>query len=217
MTLGDYIRDYRLRHEISQTTFARLCGMSKQYVSVLEKGIQPTTGKPVEPTVQTIRQVADGTGVDFGWLFSQLNQWANVTEDFKVGETMKIKVFGRVAAGVPMEMIEDIYDEEEIPVDWTRGGKEYFGLVIHGDSMLPRMKDGDIIIVRKQPDAESGETVVATVNGYEATCKVLRKSPTGIELLPTNPAYDPQYYDNEQVKSLPVTILGRVVELRAKY
>lgn len=217
MTLGDYIKNYRKTHDMSMGDFAKLCNISKSYVSVLEKGYHSTTGKPAEPKLQIVKQVAEATGVDFGWLFSQLNEWANVSEDFEVAESMKIKVFGKVAAGTPMEMIEDIYDEEEIPVDWTRGGKEYFGLVIHGDSMLPRMKEGDIIIVRKQPDAESGETVVATVNGYEATCKVLRKSPTGLELLPTNPAHDPQYYSNEEVESLPVRILGKVVELRAKY
>lgn len=217
MTIGEYIKNYRKTHEMSMAEFAKLCGISKAYVSVLEKGVHPTTGKEVVPAVQIVRQIADATGADFGKLFASLNQWVNVTDDFEIAETMKIKVYGRVAAGIPMEMIEDIYDEEDIPVDWTRGGKEYFGLVIHGESMLPRMKEGDIIIVRKQPDAESGETVVATVNGYEATCKVLRKSPTGIELLPTNPAFDPQYYANEQVRDLPVRILGKVVELRAKY
>lgn len=216
MTLGDYIKNYRTTHDMSMGEFAKLCKISKSYVSVLEKGYYPT-GKPAVPKTQIVRQIADATGADFGKLFSSLNQWVNVTDDFEVSETMKIKVYGRVAAGIPMEMIEDIYDEEDIPVDWTRGGKEYFGLVIHGESMLPRMKEGDIIIVRKQPDAESGETVVAAVNGYEATCKVLRKSPTGIELLPTNPAFDPQYYANEQVRDLPVRILGKVVELRAKY
>lgn len=217
MTLGDYISNYRKTHELSMADFAKLSGISKAYVSILEKNKQPATGKPVEPTVQTIRMVAEATGVDFNWLFSQLNQWVNISQDFERSESVRINVYGQVAAGLPMEMIEDIYDTEEIPVDWVRGDKEYFGLVIKGDSMLPRMRDGDVIIVRKQEDAETGETVVATVNGNDATCKVLRKSPTGIELLPTNPAHAPQFYSNEDVLSLPVKILGKVVELRAKY
>lgn len=217
MTLGDYISNYRKTHDMSMAEFAKLSGISKAYVSILEKNRQPATGKPVEPTVQTIRMVAEATGVDFNWLFSQLNQWANVSDDLERIESVRINVYGRVAAGLPMEMIEDIYDTEEIPVDWMRGDKEYFGLVIRGDSMLPRMKEGDVIIVRKQPDAETGDTIVATVNGDNATCKVLRKSPTGIELLPTNPAHAPQFYSTEQVASLPVRILGKVVELRAKF
>lgn len=217
MTLGDYIQNYRKTHEMSMAEFAKLSGISKAYVSILEKNKQPATGKPVEPTVQTIRMVSEATGVDFGWLFSQLNQWANVPEDLERTESVKINVYGNVAAGLPMEMIESIYDTEEIPLDWTRGDKEYFGLVIKGDSMLPRMRDGDVIIVRKQEDAETGDTVVAAVNGNDATCKVLRKSPTGIELLPTNPSHDPQFYSNDDVISLPVKILGKVVELRAKF
>lgn len=217
MTLGDYILNYRKTHDMSMADFAKLSGISKAYVSILEKNKQPATGKPVEPTVQTIRMVAEATGADFGWLFSQLNQWVNVSDDLERTESVKINVYGKVAAGLPMEMIEDIYDTEEIPLDWMRGDKEYFGLVIKGDSMLPRMRDGDVIIVRKQDDAETGDTVVATVNGDNATCKVLRKSPTGIELLPTNPSHAPQFYNNEEIVSLPVRILGKVVELRAKF
>lgn len=129
---------------------------------------------------------------------------------------VSIKVYGRVAAGVPMSMIEDITGEEEIPAELTKGGKEYFALTIKGDSMSPRMQDGDIVIVRKQPDAESGDVVIATVNGEDATCKRLKKTDNGIMLIPNNHNYEPMFYTNEQVKKLPIVILGVVVELRGK-
>ena len=122
-----------------------------------------------------------------------------------------IPVYGRVAAGVPIEMIEDIIAEE-----MARTG-EFFALQIHGDSMEPRMKEGDVVIVRKQEDAETGETVIATVNGTDATCKRLRKYKDGIELIPTNPSYEPLFFSNKEVEKKPVCILGRVVELRAKF
>lgn len=127
-----------------------------------------------------------------------------------------INVYGRVAAGIPLEMIEDVIDTEEIPAEMAKTG-QFFGLQIHGNSMEPRMKEGDIVIVRQQDDAETGDTVIATVNGTDATCKRLRKYRDGIELIATNPSYDPMFFSNEEIESKPVRIIGRVVELRAKF
>ncbi len=127
-----------------------------------------------------------------------------------------INVLGRVAAGIPIEAIEDIIDTEEITEEMAKTGT-FFGLQIHGDSMEPRIMDGDVVIVRKQDDAESGDIVIATVNGDEATCKRLRKYRDGIELIANNPTYKPLFYTNEEIINKPVRIIGRVVELRAKF
>lgn len=126
-----------------------------------------------------------------------------------------INVLGRVAAGIPMEAIENIIDTEEISAEMAAKG-EFFGLQIHGHSMEPRMVEGDIVIVIKQETAETGDIVIATVNGTDATCKRLKKYRDGIELIPINPSYDPMFYTNEEVESKPVKIIGKVVELRAK-
>lgn len=127
-----------------------------------------------------------------------------------------INVLGRVAAGIPIEAVEEIIDTEEISAEMARTG-EFFGLRIHGDSMEPRMCEGDVVIVRKQDDAESGEIVIATVNGSDATCKRLRKYRDGIELISNNPAYSPMFYSNEEIEEKPVRIIGKVVELRGKF
>lgn len=137
-------------------------------------------------------------------------------ENSRPKKSIIINVYGRVAAGIPLEMIEDIIDTEEIPEEMAKTG-EFFGLQIHGDSMEPRMKEGDVVIVRKQDDAESGDTVIATINGTDATCKRLKKYADGIALIATNPAYDPMYFSNEEITSKPVRIIGRVMELRAKF
>lgn len=129
---------------------------------------------------------------------------------------IKINVLGRVAAGIPIEAVTDIIDTEEIPEEMAKTG-EFFGLQIHGDSMIPHICDGDIVIVRQQNDAESGDIVIATVNGDEATCKRLRKYKDGIELISNNPSYDPFEYSNEEIESKPVRIIGKVVELRRKF
>lgn len=127
-----------------------------------------------------------------------------------------INVYGSVAAGVPIEAIEDIVDTEEITQELARTGT-FFGLKIKGDSMEPRMTTGDVVIVRKQDDAESGDIVIATVNGSDATCKRLKKYESGIALLSTNPSYEPMFFSNQEIEEKPVKIIGKVVELRAKF
>ncbi len=135
-------------------------------------------------------------------------------DNFKKG--IKIPVLGRVPAGVPIEAVEDIIDYEEIPVEMAKDG-EFFGLQIKGDSMEPRICEGDVVIVRKQDDAESGDLVIAMINGDEATCKRLMKYSDGIRLMPSNPTYEPLYFSNKEIEEKPVKIIGRVVENRQKY
>ena len=127
-----------------------------------------------------------------------------------------INVLGRVAAGIPIEAVTDIIDTEEITESLARTG-EFFGLQIKGDSMEPKFSEGDTVIVRQQDDAESGDIIIATINGDEATCKRLRKYRDGIELISNNPSYEPMFFSNDDIINKPVKIIGRVVELRAKF
>ena len=106
---------------------------------------------------------------------------------------IKIPVLGTVAAGIPISAVEDILDYEEIPQSWQNQG-EFFGLKIKGDSMEPRMESGDVVIVKQQSDANSGDTVIVLVNGDDATCKRLEKTDNGIMLVSTNPKYPPIFY-----------------------
>ena len=138
-----------------------------------------------------------------------------VTEDMN-SQGIKIPVLGTVAAGIPISAVEDILDYEEIPQSWENQG-EFFGLRIKGDSMQPKMDDGDVVIVRQQSDANSGDTVIALVNGDDATCKKLQKTENGIMLVSTNPNYLPMFFTNEEIVTKPVVILGKVVELRSKF
>jgi repressor LexA len=126
-----------------------------------------------------------------------------------------IKVLGRVAAGLPLEAVENIIDTEEISEDMAKTG-EYFGLQIHGDSMEPRMYEGDVVIVRQQDDAESGDIVIALINGNDATCKRLTKYAGYITLSSLNQKYEPIMFSNEDIINKPVKIIGKVVELRGK-
>lgn len=134
----------------------------------------------------------------------------------KTVNAVRIPVLGRVAAGIPMDAIEEIIDYEEIPETLARDG-EYFGLRIKGDSMEPKISDGDVVIVRKQDTADDGDTVIALVNGNEGCCKRYRRYHDSLALISTNPAYDPMYFTPTERDALPVRIIGKVVELRAKF
>lgn len=154
---------------------------------------------------------------------SELSRVLNVTEAYLMGwedeqklQGLKIPVLGTVAAGIPISAVEDILDYEEVPQSWENQG-EFFALKIKGDSMEPRMESDDVVIVKQQSDANSGDTVIVLVNGDDATCKRLQKTDNGIMLVSTNPKYPPMFYSNEDIQTKPVVILGKVVELRQKY
>ena len=154
---------------------------------------------------------------------SELSRVLNVTEAYLMGwedeqklQGLKIPVLGTVAAGIPISAVEDILDYEEVPISWQNQG-EFFALRIKGDSMEPRMESGDVVIVKQQPDANSGDTVIVLVNGDDATCKKLQKTDNGIMLVSTNPKYPPMFYSLEDIQAKPVVILGKVIELRQKY
>lgn len=128
-----------------------------------------------------------------------------------------IPVLGDVAAGIPIEAVEDIVDYEEIDAALAATG-DFFGLRIKGSSMEPRIREGDVVIVRKQDDADTGDTAVVMVNGDSATVKRIKKEPDGsLWLLPNNPAYDPQHFSSAEIEDKPVHIIGKVVELRGKF
>ena len=128
-----------------------------------------------------------------------------------------IPVLGDVAAGIPIEAVEDIVDYEEIDAALAATG-DFFGLRIKGSSMEPRIREGDVVIVRKQDDADTGDTAVVMVNGDSATVKRIKKEPDGsLVLIPNNPAYDAQHFSPAEIEDKPVHIIGKVVELRGKF
>lgn len=123
-----------------------------------------------------------------------------------------IPVLGRVAAGIPIEAVEEIIDYEEIDSKLASTG-EFFGLRIKGDSMTPRICDGDVVIVRKQEAADPGDIVIATINGDDAVCKKLQIFGNAVLLYSLNPSYEPiDVTGREDFK-----IVGKVVELRGKF
>lgn len=209
MTVGERIKNRRLELGFSVEEVANRLGKNRATIYRYESGdIEdlPTT------VLESIATVLDITPAELmGW---EKNKHSTAPA---APASVRIPVLGRVAAGSPIFADEEIIDYEDIPEAMTKGG-EYFGLQIRGDSMEPRMRNGDVVIVRKQEDADNGDTVIALVNGNDAVCKKLKKYSDGsIALMSTNPAYDPMFFAAKDVEDLPVRIIGKVKELRAKY
>ena len=131
-------------------------------------------------------------------------------------KTIKIPVLGKVPAGIPIEAIQDILGYEEIPASMLKSGNNYFALKIDGDSMYPDYKTGDIIIIRQQNDCNSGDDCVVMVNGDDATFKRVIKQEKSIILKPLNNNYEPYYFNENEILTKPVRIIGIAVEVRRK-
>lgn len=200
---------------------------SKYNVKMNKSDISQYVSGKVEPSQEKLVILGMALNVTEAWLmgFDVPQERKNVLSKTALINTINknapkhgiiINVLGKVAAGIPLEAIEDIVDTEEISEDMAKTGT-FFGLVINGDSMEPKISKGDVVIVRQQEDAETGDIVIATVNGDDATCKRLKKYKDGIALLSTNPIYEPIYFSNEEIQNKPVKIIGKVVELRAKF
>lgn len=210
--IGKRIREKRESIGMTQEELAAKLGYkNKSSIAKIEIGANDI----VQSKVVEFAKALDTT-------VAYLMGWDNTPGPNQTGSLEKksgviIKVLGSVAAGIPIDAVEDIIDEEEVTEDMARQGK-LFGLRIKGQSMEPNICDGDTVIVKEQPDAENGETVVVLINGNEATCKKLYKYDDGsIRLVPNNPAYSPKLYTLDDITSLPVTIIGKVIELRRKF
>lgn len=196
------LKELRKANRMTQSDVAKIVGIGQSGYSFWESG----------------RSKIDDAGL------RKLAALYNVSVDYLLGTdtnqtkaSVKIPVLGDVAAGIPIEAIENTVDYEEIDAALASTG-EFFGLRIKGDSMEPRIREGDVVIVRKQSDADTGDTAVVLVNGDSATVKRIKKEPDGdLWLIPNNPAYDTKHYTPDEIRALPVSILGKVVELRGKF
>ena len=131
-------------------------------------------------------------------------------------KTVKIPLLGKVPAGIPIEAVEEILGYEELPASMIKNGEKYFALKIDGDSMYPDYKTGDIIIIRQQNDCNSGDDCVVMVNGDDATFKRIIKQENSIILKPLNNDYEPYYFNEYEILTKPVKILGIAIEVRRK-
>lgn len=217
MFIGQFIKEYRSKHGLSMQDFADLTGLSKAYIGMLEKIYNPKTNQPISPSLDKLNLIATGIGLPLDDLLKELDENQPVTVTTAHHKGVRIPVLGYIVAGVPIEAVEDILGYEEISSDLARTGN-FFCLRIKGDSMEPTFTAGDVIVVKQQPDVESNEIAVVLVNGDEGTVKRIKKSDAGITLIGDNvSSFLPTFYSNEEIERLPVTIIGKVIELRRSF
>ena len=236
IVVRDLIKQYRTINKLSLRDFASRCGLSHTYISALEKNIDPRTGKPIAPTLDTVKYVAKGMNISIEEILKVLDEQqefiinqdlpSNHKDNSITSNSAIVFVYGSIPAGIPMECIEDIIDTEEIDADMLKGGKQYFGLRVKGNSMEPEYLDGDTLILEKADNCESGDDCVVMVNGNDGTFKRVFKDDKqkSITLQPLNmslnkdgkPLYQPITFTNEQIQNLPVRIIGIVVDIKKK-
>lgn len=208
-TLGSRIRELRLERKMTGDELGKVLGISKSTISLYEHN-KSTPDDAIK------KKICSYFDVSFDWLMGITTSRTTIIPK-RTGKGVPIPVLGRVVAGIPLEAVEEILDYEEIAPELAATG-DFFALKIRGHSMEPRMLEGDVVIVRRQDDVDSGDIAIVLVNGNEATVKRVKKQEDGITLIATNTSvYEPHFYSNKEIQSLPVQILGKVVELRCKF
>lgn len=201
------VKELRKQKHITQEELGKVLDIQKAAISKYENG-------RAEPSTEVLKKMSAYFGVSIDYLLG--NSPAKLSAQ-KSGRGVRIPVLGRVVAGIPIEAVEEILDYEEITPELAATG-EFFALQVKGSSMEPTLRDGDVVIVKKQPTVDSGDIAIVLVNGNDATVKEIKESPAGITLIGHNVAvYTPHFYSNHDIESLPIQIIGKVVEMRRKF
>lgn len=224
MTLGEMILAYRRKHKMSMEEFAIKSGMSKGYVSMLEKNINPANKKPITPSIGMIHKASKGMDIPFEVVINQLNPDTKVTLDdisdkpdythlknvVPVPETKQLPVVGTIACGTPILAEQNIEDMVNVP-SFVHAD---FVLRCSGDSMIgAHIRDGDLVCIRIQPDVDDGQ-IAAVLIGEEATLKRVYHRPDGVMLMAENPAFPPMVYIGEECED--IHIMGKAITCISK-
>lgn len=199
MNLGAKIKKRRLELDLTLEEVGEIVGVSKSTVMKWETGYIENMKR------DKIALLAKALKVSPLWVMG-------LEEITEYNNSISIPVYGSIPAGVPLEAVEDIQGEVDIPVDWTKGDQKYIALKVAGDSMYPKYLEGDTVIIRLQSDCETGQDCACYVNGYDTTLKTVKKRNDKIELIPINHNYPPKTFKHPGE----VIILGVVKEIRRK-
>jgi repressor LexA len=189
---------HRLITALEERGFIRRLAHRARALEVIKLPDQATTSAPPRGRQAFVPQVVEGKRPD---------AVRPVNDD-----TRELPLLGKIAAGVPIEAMGQERDRLRVP-EVMLGAGEHYLLEIEGDSMINAgILDGDFVIIKKTDTAQSGEIVVALVDGDTATLKRLRKKGASIALEAANPAYKTRIYNADEV-----SVQGRLVGLMRRY
>jgi transcriptional regulator, XRE family len=202
---GNVLKTLRESIGMNQEELSEKFGISKSTIGMYE------TNKR-EPNFELLKEFARFFNVSTDYLLEQIKK-----DDLSNFDIIQIPLLGKIAAGYPTQMFADVIDYIDIPADMARGNKELFALKTTGKSMEPNFIEGDILIFEKTDNCENGQFCAVAVNGDDATFKKVTKTDAGIMLQPLNPDFETKFYTNEQIDSLPVTIIGVLKQIRRNF
>lgn len=228
--IGEYLKKLREQKGLSTREVYELAKVSNSYLSLVENGHR-------RASAVVLKKLAPVYGVDYLDLYVKAgyadlaeyeknnNKSDKLSDQLKnIGtiymsntDLVKIPLLGTVKAGYDYMSQENWTGYVDVEKDIVKGGQEYFALKVHGDSMSPTLIEDDIVIIKKQHDFENGDIIVAIINGDEATIKKGKKSETSVTLQPLNTAYDPLVFTYDEMKTIPVTIVGIVKQLKREF
>lgn len=195
MAIGEKIRERRKALRLSQTELAQRCGfVSKTSISKIESGERPVPR-------DHIPALSAALGIPLAEFFH------GTVPGPHPGPAAMVPIFASVHAGDPTTALEDVIGYELV----DGSAPDVYALRVKGDSMSPQIMEGDLLIVRKQSAADSGDIVIALL-GDEACVKKMTVTDEGVLLLPINPAYSPIFLPGGSGGA----IIGKVIELRRK-
>ena len=208
LVLYENIRRRREELGISQEELANMLGYkSRSSINKIEKGINDIPQSKIVEFAKALRITPEEL---MGWKLPNDKE-----KHFDAMDVIKIPLLGRVVAGSPQEAIQEADEFLYIPAMGHKRPEDYFALRVYGESMEPNLQDGDIAIVRIQPEIESGQIAVVLIDNQDSTVKRVFISEEGITLVADNPAvFRPRFFSNEDCLTLPVQILGRVISIQ---
>ncbi len=223
MSLSEFLKNYRLDHNMSMDDFAQRSGLSKPYISMLEKNRNSKNGKAITPSIRTYKKIATAVGLSVDNLMRMLNGDEMVSladpattttpastttpkaQNITATEKRMVPVLGSIAAGQPIYADEHI--ETYVPCD-ARCHVD-FGVMVRGDSMIDvGIEEGDIVFIQRTPDVDDGQIAAVRIDDT-ATLKRVYHIPGGVRLVSENPNYSPMIFTAENCDA--IQILGLAV------
>lgn len=208
-TIGERIRLRREQLGLSQEELAKALGYkSRSSINKIELGLQKLTQSKIASIAEALQTTPDYI---MGWDDATLSRAFNVVS---IGKQGMRPIYGSISAGLGefVEGSNEILGWE--PVDEKYATDEYFYLRVKGDSMSPKIEDGDLLLIRKQTSVDSGDIGAFLVDGEEGYVKRVKYDTDYITFISLNPAYEPITFLGEEVKR--VLVVGKAVEIKRK-
>lgn len=211
------LKKIREERGLSQSKLASLAGVNQTTIARWEN-------KEIAPSIDNVEDLANALNISLPDLLGRDLRFDNATYIKPIvddNNMIKIPVLGVIKAGIPIEAQQDILEYIEIPKTWLRGGKQFYGLKISGDSMIPKYQEDDIVVFEDSRnynmETAKNKDCAVMVNGNDATFKKVLLSSDGITLVPYNTtSYDVQNYSNNDIETKPIKIIGIAREKRTK-